>query len=243
MEPSSSNLQNMTTQAIITRLKAMADPEKVLFKAKKYGIQSDNALGIYMKELNILAKEIGRNDRLALELFDSGIYEARLLCSKIFTPKNTSEELMEKWVQTFNNWEICDSFCMTIFARSPLAIEKAVQWSARQEEFEKRAGFVIMAAYCMADKKAPNEVYQKFLPIIRREATDDRLYVKKAVNWALRSIGKRNPDLNKEAIGVANEILTIDSKAARWIAKDALRELTKENVNILDYPRAVYRSL
>jgi 3-methyladenine DNA glycosylase AlkD len=226
---------------IIKRLEDLADPDKIRFKEKKYAIRSENALGVYMKDLKALAKEIGRNDSLALELFDSGIYEARLLCSKIYTPQNLTEELMEKWVRTFDNWEICDSFCMSVFARSPLAVKKAEEWSSREKEFEKRAGFVIMAAYCMADKKAANEVYLKFLPIIKREATDERIYVKKAVNWALRSIGKRNIDLNKEAIATAEAILKIESKAAKWIAKDALRELTKENVNILDYPRAVYR--
>jgi 3-methyladenine DNA glycosylase AlkD len=146
---------------IIKRLEDLADPDKIRFKEKKYGIRSENALGVYMKDLKALAKEIGRNDSLALELFDSGIYEARLLCSKIYTPQNLTEELMEKWVRTFDNWEICDSFCMSVFARSPLAVKKAEEWSSREKEFEKRAGFVIMAAYCMADKKAANEVYLK----------------------------------------------------------------------------------
>lgn len=231
----------MTLQETLSELNALSDPEKVLFKQKKYGIQAENALGVYMKDIKVLAKELGRNDQLAIELFDSGVYEARLLCSKIFSPKNITVALMEKWVKTFNNWEICDSFCMTIFARGPFAVEKAMEWSAREPEFEKRAGFVIMAAYCMADKKASNKIYQQFLPIIKREATDERLYVKKAVNWALRSIGKRNGDLNKEAIEAAREIAEKKSKAALWIAKDALRELTSEKVNILDYPRAIYR--
>lgn len=231
----------MTLAQVIKKLEDLADPEKVLFKEKKYGIHSDNALGVYMKDIKVLAKEIGRNDDLSLELFDSGIYEARLLCSKVFTPRNVTEDLMEKWVQTFNNWEICDSFCMTIFARSPLAVKKALEWVERAPEFEKRAAFVIMAAFCIADKKADNDTYRQFFSLIKKESADERLYVKKAVNWALRSIGKRNIDLNKEAIRVAEEILTIDSKAAQWIAKDALRELTKEDVNILDYPRAIYR--
>lgn len=231
----------MTLAQVIKKLEDLADPEKVLFKEKKYGIHSDNALGVYMKDIKVLAKEIGRDDDLAIKLFDSGIYEARLLCSKVFSPRSLTEDLMEKWVQTFNNWEICDSFCMTIFARSPLAEKKALEWVERAPEFEKRAAFVIMAAYCMADKKAGNDTYRQFFPLIKKEAVDERIYVKKAVNWALRSIGKRNIDLHKAAIRVAEEILTIESKAARWIAKDALRELSKEGVNILDYPRAIYR--
>ena len=219
----------------------MADVEKVTYKEQKFGIIANNSLGIYHKDLKELAKEIGKNNMLAIQLFDSGIYEARLLCSKIFNPKDITEPLMEKWVQTFENWEICDSFCMAIFAKSEFALAKILEWTSRNPEFEKRAGFAIMAAYCMADKKAENEIFQQFFSIINKQADDERLYVKKAVNWALRNIGKRNIDLNKSAIKTANKILLKESKAAKWIAKDALRELQKENVRTSDYPRAIYR--
>jgi 3-methyladenine DNA glycosylase AlkD len=232
----------MTVEIIINRLKALADPEKVLFKKKKFGVAADNALGVYQKDLNILAKEIGqKNAQLAIDLFDTGIYEARCLCSKVFPPKEITSELMEKWVVTFENWEICDSFSMKLFAKSPLAVLKINEWADREREFERRAAFATMAGYCMADKKAGNEVYEAFFPLIKNAATDERLYVKKAVNWALRSIGKRNIDLNKQAIEIARDILQLENKAAQWIAKDALRELEKENVNILDYPRKIYR--
>jgi len=231
----------MTYEQIITQLHDKAEPEKVAFKAKKFGIISNNALGIYHKDLKAMAKEIGRDNDLAIRLFDSGIYEARLLCSKIFSPKDVTEALMEKWVKTFENWEICDSFCMGLFAKNDLAVSKIHEWTQREPEFEKRAGFTVMAAYCMADKHADNEVFMSFLPIIEREVNDDRIYVKKAVNWALRNIGKRNRDLNKAAISIAYDILKMESKSAKWIAKDALRELKKENVRMSDYPRAVYR--
>ncbi len=231
----------MKYNQVIKKLKALANPEKVAFKAKKFNIVSNKSLGVYHKDLKVLAKEIGTNNDLALELFDSGIYEARLLCSKIFKAKDVTNELAEKWVKSFENWEICDSFCMGLIAKGPLAKKKIVQWSKRKKEFEKRAAFATMAAYCMADKKAENEVYENFLPIIKAAATDDRIYVKKAVNWALRSIGKRNIDLNKLAITTAKEILEFDSKAAEWIAKDAIKELEGDGVNILDYPRSVYR--
>jgi 3-methyladenine DNA glycosylase AlkD len=230
----------MTCKEIVKRLRQMAAPEKVAFKAQKFGVTSNNALGIYHADLKNLAKEIGFNNALALDLFDTGIYEARLLCSKIYRPKDVTLPLMEKWVLTFDNWEITDSFCMELFSKCEHAIIKIQEWTQREAEFEKRSGFVVMAAYCMADKKAGNEIYESFLPIIKREATDDRIYVKKAVNWALRSIGKRNPDLNKKAIQVAKDLLKIDHKAAQWIAKDALKELEGEGVNILNYPRAVY---
>ncbi len=231
----------MTYEEVITCLYDLQDPDKVAFKEKKFGVVSNNSLGIYHKELKMIAKEIGRDNDLALALFNSGIYEARLLCSKLFDPKDLSSNLMEAWVVTFENWEICDSFCMGLFAKSSFALQKIHEWSGRKPEFEKRASFATMAAYCMADKKSENELFESFLPILIREANDERLYVKKAVNWALRSIGKRNIDLNQRAIETAHKILRLETKAANWIAKDAIRKLEAENVNILDYPRALYR--
>lgn len=231
----------MTLQEIIDKLHQIADPEKVIFKQNKFGIISNNAIGVYHKDLKKLAKEIGVNNDLALALFDTNIYECRLLCSKIFNPKAVTEELMEKWVRTFENWEITDSFCMGLLKYSTLAIPKIEEWTLRKAEFEKRAGFVIMASYGFADKKAGNEVFEPFFDIIKREANDNRIYVKKAVNWALRNIGKRNIDLQNRAIEVANEILLFDTPAARWIAKDALKELQGEKLNVLDYPRSIYR--
>lgn len=231
----------MTYEEVIEALYDLEDKEKVVYRAKKFGIISHNALGIAHKELKVIAKEIGPNDELALQLFDSGIYEGRLLCSKVFNPKNLTDALCEKWVKTFENWEVCDSFCMGIIAKSHLAIPKILEWTQREEEFEKRAGFATLAAYCMADKQASNEVYEAFLPVIKREAHDERLYVKKAVNWALRSIGKRNTDLLDIAIETAYEIEKMESKSARWIAKDAIRELTGQKVRVSDYPRLIYR--
>ncbi|CAM1357762.1 DNA alkylation repair protein [Tenacibaculum xiamenense] len=231
----------MTYEEIIERLYELQDEDKITFKKQKFGVIANNSLGIYHKDLKELAKEIGRNNMLAIKLFDSGIYEARLLCSKIFSPKSITEDLMEKWVKTFENWEICDSFCMGIFAKSDLALLKLLEWTERKPEFEKRAGFAIMAAYCMADKKSDNELFEQFFPILKREANDERLYVKKAVNWALRNIGKRNIDLNKRAIEVAEEIVEFESASAKWIAKNALTELRKKNKRMSDYPRAIYR--
>ena len=231
----------MTYKEIMGRLYALQNPEKVIFKEKKFGVISNNSLGIYHSELKKIAKEIGKDNELALQLFDSGIYEARILCSKIFKPKDVTVDLMEKWVKTFENWEVCDSFSMGLFAKSDFALEKILEWTKRKPEFEKRAGFTIMASYCMADKLSDNPVFESFFPIIKREANDERIYVKKAVNWALRNIGKRNPDLNKKAILVAQEIMETKSPAAIWIAKNALNELERDNIRMSDYPRAIYR--
>ncbi|MBK8807202.1 MAG: DNA alkylation repair protein [Bacteroidales bacterium] len=231
----------MTFKQIISELQRLGDKDKIVLKEKKFGIVANNSLGIYHNDLKELAKLIDKDNQLAIQLFDSGIYEARILCSKLYNINDLTENLMEKWVTTFENWEICDTFCMGLFAKSKFAISKAIEWTDRENEFEKRAGFTIIAAYCMADKNTNNEIFEQFLPIIYRHSTDDRIYVKKAVNWALRNIGKRNKDLNRKAIKIANDLIKLDNKTATWIAKDALKELQGETVNILDYPREIYR--
>lgn len=231
----------MNLGQVIKKLELLENSEKVEIKKKKFGINAKNSLGIYHNDLKVIAKEIGQDNKLALELYDTGIYEARILCSKIYNPECITEKQMDKWVADFENWEICDSFCMGFFAKSEYALSKANEWSGTDSEFVKRAGFVIMAAYGFADKVSGNEVFEKFFQPIEREAGDNRLYVKKAVNWALRNIGKRNTDLQMSAIEVANRILMTDSKPARWVAKNALSELKKPDVKIFDYPRDMYR--
>ncbi|GER60887.1 hypothetical protein ULMA_29950 [Patiriisocius marinus] len=231
----------MKVSQVIEQLHRLANPEKVAFKKAKYNIVTTNALGIYMKDLNLLAKEIGNDKPLALALFDTGLYDAQILCSKILKPKDVTPALMEQWLPTFENWEICDSFSMGLFSKTSFAQSKIVEWSRREREFEIRAAFATLASYTMADKKAANEIYESFYSLIIKAATDDRIYVKKAVNWALRSIGKRNSDLRKSAIATAIKISEIDHAAAKWIAKDALNELQSEKLKPLDYPRSIYR--
>ncbi len=231
----------MTVAQILDILKQKADPEKILFKEKKFGVISNNALGVYHKDLKEIANQIPKNDEIAIALFETHIYEARLLCSKIFNPDNLTESLMDEWTSTFENWEICDSFCMGLFAKSSFAVPKAIEWTKRTREFEKRAGFTTIAAYCMADKIAPNNKFEQFFPIIMKACTDERIYVKKAVNWALRNIGKRNIDLKIKAISLAEEMLNMENKTAKWIANNALTELRKNNVRSSDYPRDIYR--
>lgn len=230
----------MTLQETLDRLYSMADESIVAKKEKQWGVKTAKSLGIHHKELKELAKEIKTNTPLALELIDSGVYEARLLASKIINPKDVTEKQMDEWVLWFENWEICDSFSMTVFARSPLAIKKIDNWHKRDEEYVKRAAFATMAAYVMADKKAENHVFVAFYPLIKSAADDDRTYVKKAVNWALRNIGKRNVDLQKSALKLSYKLLKLRHKSAQWIAKDAIKELEKEGVRISNYPRAIY---
>jgi 3-methyladenine DNA glycosylase AlkD len=231
----------MDLKQTLEALNFLANPEIIVKKEKKFGIISQNALGITHADLKKIAKEVGINNELGVQLFDTGIYEAKILCSKIYDYKCLTENQLETWVKHFDNWEICDSFCMGQFTKSRFALQKIEEWTTRVPEFEKRAGFAMMAAYSFHHKNDENIIFENFLPIIERECEDERLYVKKAINWALRNIGKRNKDLQVKAIEVAENILKRDCKGAKWIAKDAIRELTAGKVNVLDYPRGIYR--
>jgi 3-methyladenine DNA glycosylase AlkD len=218
-----------TVQEVIVKLHSLASPEAVAGMAR-FGISTENTLGISMPTLRDLAREIGRDHQLALGLWQTGLHEARILASMVDIPGQVTEEQMESWVKDFDSWDVCDQVCGNLFDRTPLAYRKAVEWSDRFEEFVKRAGFVMMAGLALHDKTATDEAFEVFFPCILEEATDDRNFVKKAVNWALRGIGKRSRPLNERAIETARQIAVIDSKTARWIAADALRELTSEKV-------------
>jgi len=214
---------------IIQKLKSLANPKNVEGMAR-FGINPNNTLGISVPVLRDIAREVGKDHQLAQELWASGIHEARTLACFVDKPELVTESQMEGWVKDFDSWDVCDLCCSDLFDRTKFAHQKAVEWSGREEEFVKRAGFTLMAALAVHDKKASDADFLKFLPIIKRESTDERNFAKKAVNWALRNMGKRNLDLNKMAIKTAEEIQKIDSKSARWIAADALRELTGEAV-------------
>ena len=213
----------LTAAQLIERMREMANPENAAGMAR-FGINPANTLGVSMPQLRALAR--GRRDhQAALELWASGIHEARILAALVDDPALLTEAQMEDWVQDFDSWDVCDQVCMNLFDRSPLAYAKAIEWAGREAEFVKRAGFALMACLVWHDKGAADERFLEFIPVIQRESTDRRNFVKKAVNWALRQIGKRNPALNQAAIIAAREIQAIESSAARWIAADALREL------------------
>lgn len=219
----------MKAKEVLAELQALANPEAAAGMAR-YGINPANTYGISIPKLRQMAKKIGRNHDLAQELWASGIHEARILASMIDEPGQVTAEQMETWAAGFDSWDVCDQCCNNLFAYTPLAYAKALEWSSRPEEFVKRAGFVLMATQAVHDKLAADDQLARFLPIIRQAATDERNFVKKAVNWALRQIGKRNLNLNRLAVAAAQEIKESDSKAARWVANDALRELTSPEI-------------
>jgi 3-methyladenine DNA glycosylase AlkD len=214
---------------IIERIKSLANPKNVAGMAW-FGINPTNTYGVSVPVLRKTARETGKDHELALELWASGIHEARLLACFIDRPDMVTEEQMESWVKDFNSWDVCDQCCSNLFDRTPAAHEKAVVWCEREEEFVRRAGFVLMACLAVHDKKADDRAFIKFLPLLKKYAADERNFVKKAVNWALRQIGKRNLNLNEMAVKTAGEIKQIDSKSARWIASDAIRELRSDAV-------------
>ncbi|MFQ5919380.1 MAG: DNA alkylation repair protein [Thermoplasmata archaeon] len=219
----------MDRDAVMARLEALADPEGREGMAR-FGIATGRALGIRVPELRRLARKIGRDHGLSQELWDTAVHEARILASMIDNPGEVTEAQMEAWVTDFDSWDLCDQVCGNLFDRTPFAYEKAAVWSGRDEEFVTRAGFALMAYLAVHDKKAVDADLLAFLPLIEREAVDGRNYVKKAVNWALRQIGKRNRNLNVASIAVAERIHQVDSPSARWVASDALRELRSEAV-------------
>lgn len=195
----------------------------------RYGIRTDRALGVTIYELRPIAKRLGRDHDLALALWETGIHEARILAGFVDDPARVTKPQMETWVAGFDSWDLCDQVC-GLFEETPFAWAKAREWSRREEEFVKRAAFAIVAGLAVHDKQAPEGVFMRFLPTIRRAATDERNYVKKAVSWALRNIGKRSLPLNARAIESAERLRASSSRAARWVGSDALRELTSEKV-------------
>jgi len=214
---------------ILEKLKNKANPENLSGMAR-YGISTANRLGNSIPFLRKLAKKIGKNNKLALALWEEGIDETKILASMIGEEDKLTKEEAEKWVADFNSWDVCDQVCMNLFRKLPFAEKKIKEWSKREEEFAKRAAFALIACIAVYDKERPDNEFIKFLPIIKRGATDERNYVKKAVSWALRNIGKKNKNLNKEVTKFAKELEKTDSKYAKWIAKRTLKDIAREKV-------------
>ena len=207
----------------------MGDPSRLAGMAR-YGIRTDRAVGVTVTELRRLARGLRPDHELAAALWASGVHEARILASLVDDPAQVTEAQMDAWVSDLDSWDVCDGVCGNLFDRTPFALDKAVEWTAREPEFEKRAGFALMAWSSTHRKDLPDRAFAALLPTIRDRASDDRPYVKKAASWALRSIGKRSAGLNAKAIRTAEQIERIDTRAARWVARDVLRELRSDPV-------------
>ncbi|MFZ9954616.1 MAG: DNA alkylation repair protein [Flavobacteriales bacterium] len=214
---------------IISDLKKIADP-KYIAVHEHFGIKAKKALGLRIPQLRAYAKKYKNNHELALQLWQSDIHEVKILAIFIADPKQVTEELMEEWIKDFYSWDIVDGACASLFCKHPLAYIKAEEWTQREPEFEKRTGYSLMCYLAVHDKKAKDEKLSAFFPLIEWGADDERNFVKKAVNWALRQIGKRNYNLNQQAIACAERIKLQNSKSAKWIAADALRELRNEKI-------------
>jgi 3-methyladenine DNA glycosylase AlkD len=218
-----------TKAAVLRELKRLADP-KVRTKMAYFGVNVPKAHGISAPVLHSLAKHIGKDHRLAQGLWASGVHEARILATMIGEAEKVTAAEMDRWVRDFDSWDVVDAACCYLYAHAKVAWKKAGEWSRRDREFEKRAAFSLVAYLSYKDRAAPDSRFVQFLRVIEREAQDERNFVKKAVNWTLRNIGKRNVRLNRKAIRAAEKIRKQDSRAARWIAADALRELRSGTV-------------
>ncbi|MHA1345973.1 MAG: DNA alkylation repair protein [Candidatus Heimdallarchaeaceae archaeon] len=219
----------MQLKEIIREFKSKSNLESIGGMAR-FGITPDKTFGIRIPELRKMAKRIRKDRDLAHKLWGLGYRETMILASMIDIPEQVTEEQLGKWVGDFDYWEICDQTIMNLFEKTKFAYSKAFEWSNSEEEFIKRAGYVMIARLAVSDKKAENQSFIQFFPLIKKGSIDSRIMVKKAVSWALRQIGKRNLELNKEAIKVAKAIAQLESTAGRWVAKDVIRELESESV-------------
>lgn len=196
----------------------------------RYGIPSDKAFGVSVANIRLTAKRLGKDHELAIKLWGTGWYEARMLAAFVADPKSVTPALMDRWCKDFDSWAICDTVCFHLFDRTPYAYKKVVQWSSRRDEFVRRVAFALLASLALHDKSADDELFARCLPLIESGATDERNFVKKGVSWALRGIGKRSPMLNEAALEVAKRLAASQEPAARWVGKDALKELSKHSV-------------
>jgi 3-methyladenine DNA glycosylase AlkD len=219
----------MQLEEILKKLKSLSKPENIAGMIR-FGINPKNTYGVSIPDLRKIAKEIDKDHQLAQKLWNTGIHEAKILASMIDYPEMVTEKQMDLWVNDFDSWDVCDQVCMNLFDKTKFVQNKAIEWSSNDSEFIKKAAFTLMATSAVHLKDKKDEHFLKFLSIIKREATDNRNYVKKSINWALRQIGKRNIKLNEAAIKTAKEIQKIDSKTAKWIASDTLRELNSDAV-------------
>jgi 3-methyladenine DNA glycosylase AlkD len=212
-------------EAVLDEMRALGRADRRAGMAR-YGINTDTAFGVKIPELRAIAKRLGRHQDLSLALWQTGYHEARILAAMVGEPARVDPDQMDAWTAAFNSWDLCDQVLMNLFEKTEWRWTKAVAWAGRNEEFVKRAGYALMARLAVSDKRAEDDRFVALLPLIERAADDPRNFVKKAVNWALRQIGKRNRRLHPQALACAKRIAQHETTPARWIARDAIRELT-----------------
>ena len=218
--------QMETVKDVLAAISKLENKENIKGK-ERYGINIETCFGLSVPQIRALAKEIGKNHKLAIALWKTDIHEARHIAAMIADPKEVTEKLMEQWVKDFNSWDIVDGCCSSLFRKTPYAYAKAMEWCERKEEYVRRSGFSMMATLAVHDKKEADAKFEQFFHYIYKFSDDERNFVRKSVNWSLRQIGKRNERLCKKAIKLAKEIRLKEDKASKWIATDALRELEK----------------
>ncbi|MCK9611464.1 MAG: DNA alkylation repair protein [Bacteroidales bacterium] len=216
-------------EQIIEKLRVLGSPENLKGMAH-FGIQTEKAFGISLPVLRQMARDYKKDHELALSLWQSGYHEARMLACFIEDYKEVTEQQMETWCHDFDSWDICDQCCNEVFIDTPYVLKKIYEWTVCDEEFVRRAGFAMMACLAVHHKNANDDIFLSFLPVIGSRSDDNRNFVRKAVNWALRQIGKRNMELHANAVKLANELMNSPDKTARWIGRDAYKELTNEKI-------------
>jgi 3-methyladenine DNA glycosylase AlkD len=214
---------------VMERLTDAGRPDQ-LEGMSRFGIVTDNRLGVSMPVIRALGKQIGKDHQLALQLWESGIQDAKILASLVDDPRQVNESQMDAWVTEIDSWDVCDQLCMNLFDKTRFVRRKIDEWAEREEEFVKRSAYSLIASLAVHDKKARDDVFLEFLPVIERGSTDERNYVKKAVSWALRHVGKRNLNLNRAALETARKMRSRESRASRWIGAQAVRELESDAV-------------
>ncbi|MEJ0060861.1 MAG: DNA alkylation repair protein, partial [Terricaulis sp.] len=213
--------------SVLSALKSAGDKRVRDEMGPRYGIVAKDAFGVPMAKIKAIAKEIGRDHDLAIELWKSGNYDARLLCSMIADPARVTPALMDRWRRDFDNWGVCDTLCFNLFDKTPYAFAKVEAWAALNDEFGKRAAFALLASLALHDKKSEDATFARLLPLCAKAASDDRNFVKKAVSWALRAIGSRRAKLHDACIATATRLAASEDATERWVGKDVLRDLSR----------------
>jgi 3-methyladenine DNA glycosylase AlkD len=221
-----SNKHRTRLDEALAALRAHARPEQLDGMAR-FGLTGEGRLGLAVPVLRMLAREFRRDHELALALWDTGIPDAQILAGMVAEPARLTVEQMDHWVAGLRAWDVCDQACLNAFVKSPLGWDAIPRWTAREPEFEKRAGFALLAVAAVHQKQRPDADFLARLALVEAAADDERNFVKKAVNWALRQIGKRSDGLREPALAVAQRLCERDSKSARWIGSNARRELLR----------------